>query len=60
MDLNQFGSYSVHILIPQNNEIGELELRNIGGKCKNKIQLVIHNYLRNAKWNQITNTIKEF
>ena len=49
MDLNQFDNYDVHVLIPQNTESGELELKNIGIKFKDKIQFALHNDLINTK-----------
>ena len=60
MDHNEFENYAVHVLRPQNTESGELELKEIGGKCKDNIQFVLHHYLKNSELNQITNTIKEF
>ena len=36
MDINGFDSYYAHILISQNNQSGELELKNIGDKWKYK------------------------
>ena len=60
MDINEFENYAVHVLRPQNTESGELELKEIGGKCKDKIKFVLNNYLINAELNQITSTIKEY
>ena len=60
MYINQFYNYAVHVLIPQKTEGGELAPNNIGGKYKDNIQLILNNSLRNEKWNQITNMIKEF
>ena len=58
MELNIIYKYSEHILRPQNTESGELELKEIGGKCKDNIKFVLNNYLINAELNQITSTIK--
>ena len=58
MDINEFENYAVHVLRPQNTESGELELKEIGGKCKDNIKFVLNNYLINAELNQITSTIK--
>ena len=49
MDLNRFDNYDVHVLIPQNTENGELELKKIGMKFKDKIQFALHNNLINEK-----------
>ena len=45
--------YAVHILIPQSTEIGEPELKNIEEKPKEKNELILHNTIINARWNQI-------
>ena len=49
MDLNLFDNYDAHVLIPQNTESGELELKKIGMKFKYKIQFTLHNDIINAK-----------
>ena len=49
MDVNIFDNYAVHVLIPQNTVSGELELKKIGMKFKDKIQFALHNNLINAK-----------
>ena len=58
MEINGFYNYAVYILIPQNNEIGEPELNNIGEKSQDKNDLIIHNTIINARWNQITNIMQ--
>ena len=60
MDLNGFYKYSVHILRPQNTEMGETELNNVGNKSQDKNELIIHNTIINTRWNQITYMIQGF
>ena len=52
--INRFYNYGVNILIPQNTEIGEPELNNIGEKTQDKNELILHNTIINARWNKIT------
>ena len=49
MDLKIYYNYDVDILIPQNTEIGEPELKNIGEKTQDKNDLIIHNTIINAR-----------
>ena len=58
MEVDRFYKYAVHVLRPQNTESGEPELKNIGEKLQYDNELILHNYLINAGWNQITETIK--
>ena len=60
MDINGFYKYAVHILRPQNTESGRTKLKNVGKKYQNKNELIIHNTIRNARWNQITDIIQIF
>ena len=60
MDLEWFYKYSVHILRPQNTEMGETELNNVGNKSQDKNELIIHNTIINTRWNQITYMIQGF
>ena len=60
MELNGFDKYGVHALIPQNNENGGPEIKNIGEKFQDKNDPIIHNDIRNSRWNQITDMITEF
>ena len=53
MDINGFNNYAVHILWPQNNKSGELELNNVGEKYQDKNELIHHKNIINARWNQI-------
>ena len=45
VDLNEFENYALHVLRPQNNEIVELEIKKLGGKCKDKNDYNPHNDL---------------
>ena len=58
LDPKGFYNYAVHILIPQNTEIGEPELNNFGDKSQDKNELILHNTIINTRWNQITNIIQ--
>ena len=58
MEVDGFYKYAVHALRPQNTESGEPELKNIGEKLQYDNELILHNYLINAGWNQITEMIK--
>ena len=60
MDLNRFFNYAVQILRPQNTEIGESELNNDGEKSQDNNDLILHNTIINARWNQITDIIQVF
>ena len=51
-------NYDVHILIPQNTESGEAQLKNIGDKPKYKNDLMLHNTIINARWNPITDMMQ--
>ena len=53
MDLNQFYNYDVHISRPQNTEIGEPELNNVGGEYQDMNELVINNTILNSRWKPI-------
>ena len=55
-----FDKYAVNILRPQNTEIGEPELNNVGEKSQNKNDTIIHNNIINARWNQISDMIHVF
>ena len=57
MKLNRFYNYAVHILIPQNTEGGGPELKNIGEKFQDNNELIIHNTIITAIWNQIDDMI---
>ena len=59
-ELKEFYKYASHILKPQNTEIGEPEFNNIGEKSKDKNELIIHNPIINARWNQISDMMQEF
>ena len=60
MELNIFYSYAGHILIPQNNDIGEPELKNkIGENPQDKNDIILHNTITNARWNPITDMIQK-
>ena len=48
MELNWFYKYALHILIPQNTESGEPELKNVGEKFQDN----------NERWNQINDMIQ--
>ena len=52
MELNGFYNYVVHILIMQNIEIGESELKNVGEKSQNKKELILHNNIISVRLNQ--------
>ena len=60
MDFNQFYNYDVHILRPQSTEIGEPELNNVRKKSQDKNELILHNTIIIAGWNQISDTIQGF
>ena len=60
MDLNGLYNYSVHILRPQNTEIGEPELKNVGEKSQDNNGLIIHKTILYAGWNQISDMIQGF
>ena len=60
MYLNDISNYAMHVLIPQNIKSGELEINSIGKKFKYKNEFIIHNDLRNARRNQITDMIQDF
>ena len=60
MDINVSDNYAVHVLRLWNTKSGELDLKKVGEKCQDKNEFILHNYLRNSRWDQITNTIKEF
>ena len=60
MELNRFYNYDVHGLRPQNNESGELELKNVGEKSQDKNEIILHNTIINLRWNQITDMMQGF
>ena len=60
MEIKLFYKYAVYILRPQNTESGEPELKNVGEKYQYKNDLILHNTIINARWNQITDTIQGF
>ena len=60
VDFNTFYNYAAHILRPQNTESGEPELNNVGEKSQDKNELIFHNTIINAIWNQITDTMQGF
>ena len=53
MEINGFYNYDVHILRPQNTEIGVPELKNVGDKSQDKNDFIFHNIIISARWNQI-------
>ena len=50
--------YSVHIIIPQNTESGEPEIKNIGEKFQDKNELIIRNNLISERGKQNTDIIQ--
>ena len=50
----------MHILRSQITESGEPELKNIGGKSKDKNDLILYNTIIHARWNQIADMIQCF
>ena len=52
--------YAVHILILNNNESGELEIKKIGDNLQDNNGLIFHNDLINVGGNQTTSKINEF
>ena len=52
--------YAVILLRPQNTEIGEPEINNVGEKFQGKNEFIIHNNFINSRGNQITDMIQEF
>ena len=60
MDLKVFYKYAVNILRPKNTESGEPELKNAGEKSQDKNDIVIHNTIINAGWQQIPDMIQRF
>ena len=60
MELNIVLKHAVHILRPQNTESGEPELNNVGEKYQDKNELICHNTIINARWNQINDMIQGF
>ena len=55
-----FGKYyAIHVLRPQNTESGKPEINKIGDKLQYINELIIHNDIRNARGNQITDIIQE-
>ena len=49
----------MHILRPQNTEIGESELNNIGEKSQDNNVLILHNPIINETWHQITDLVQD-
>ena len=47
MELKIFYNYAAHILVPQNNKIGETELNNVGEKSQDKNDTIIYNTIIN-------------
>ena len=60
MEFIRLYKYAVQILGPQNTESGEPELKNVGDKYQDKTELIIHETIINAGWNQVTNMIQWF
>ena len=60
MEFGLFYNYAAHILRPKHNEIGEPELKCVGYKSQDKNELILHNTIINARWNQITDMIQVF
>ena len=60
MDINGFYNYAAYILIPQNTESGEPELKNIWEKYQDNNELILCNTIINSRWNQITDMIRGF
>ena len=50
----------MHILIPQNTDSCETELKNVGDKSQDNNELIIHNTIINAGWNQMSNMVQVF
>ena len=49
----------MHVLRPQNNESGNIKLNNIGEKCQDNNELMIHNDISNTGCKEIMDMIKE-
>ena len=60
MEINGFYNYAAHIIRPQNTESGEPELNNVGEKSQDKNDLILHNTIIYARWNQIADMIQGF
>ena len=58
MELKGLYKYSLHILRPQNTEIGGPELNNVGDKSQDNNELILHNTTINSISNQITAMIQ--
>ena len=57
MEINRFYNYAVYIQRPQNTERNEPYLKNAGDKFQDNNELIIHNTIIYARWNQIADTI---
>ena len=60
LEINIFYKYDAQILRPQNTEIGELELKNVGEKYQDNNELILQNTIINKLWNQIDDMIQGF
>ena len=49
MDLNWLYNYAVHIIGTENTEIGEPELKIVGGKYKDKNELIFHDNIIDSR-----------
>ena len=58
MDIKVFDNNSVYVLRPRNSGSGELEINNTGEKYQDKNEHILHNYISDERWNQITDMIK--
>ena len=58
MEFIGFDNYSVHLLIPQNNESDKTELKKIGDKSQDNNEIIFHNDFRNIRLNKIIDLIE--
>ena len=50
----------MRVLNPQNNESGELEIKNTGYKFQDKNEFILHKNLMNSRGKKITDMIQVF
>ena len=60
MDINEFYNYTARILRPQNTEIGEPDLNNVGEKPQDNNEPILQNTIINARENKISDMMQEF
>ena len=49
VELNIFENYDVHVIIPQNNESGKLDQKNIGSNYQNNYEIILNKTISDTR-----------